>query len=153
MNNSTIDSLEDLPSCSPAVSIALTSGISFVSIAAFVGNSLVTIIFLMNTNLRTSTNYFIVNMAISDLLSSLTNWPLSATEGFLLKKQMIECSLATFVCKFGHYSRAISQAFSVQSLLLIVVDRYIAIVLPLQSILVTRRFRAALLSITWISLY
>ena len=33
---------------------------------------------------------------------------------------------------------------------LIVVDRYIAIVLPLQSILVTRRFRAALLSITWI---
>ena len=150
MNNSTIDSLEDLPSCSPAVSIALTSGISFVSIAAFVGNSLVTIIFLMNANLRTSTNYFIVNMAISDLLSSLTNWPLSATEGFLLKKQMIEGSLATFVCKFGHYSRAISQAVSVQSLLLIVVDRYIAIVLPLQSVLVTRRFRAALLSITWI---
>ena len=150
MNNSTIDSLEDLPSCSPAVSIALTSGISFVSIAAFVGNSLVTIIFLMNANLRTSTNYFIVNMAISDLLSSLTNWPLSATEGFLLKKQMIEGSMATFVCKFGHYSRAISQAVSVQSLLLIVVDRYIAIALPLKSVLVTRRFRAALLSFTWI---
>ena len=63
---------------------------------------------------------------------------------------MIESSLATFVCKFGHYSSAISQAVSVQSLLLIVVDRYIAIVFPLQSILVTRRFRAALLSITWI---
>ena len=103
MNNSTIDSFEDLPWCSPAVSISLTSGISFVSIAVFVGNSLATITVLMNANLRTSTNYFIVNMAISDLLSSLTNWPLSATEGFLWKKQMIEGTLATFVCKFGHY--------------------------------------------------
>ena len=150
MNNSTIDSFEDLPSCSPIVSIGLTSAISFVSIAAFVGNSLVTITFLMNANLRTSTNYFIVNMAISDLLSSLTNWPLSATEGFLWEKHMIEGSMATFVCKFGHYSRAISQAVSVQSLLLIVVDRYTAVVLPLKSILVTKRFRAALLSFTWI---
>jgi len=77
MNNSgTDDAFENVLSCSRAVSTMLISAISFVSIAAFVGNSLVAVIFLMNTTLRTSTNYFIVNMAISDLVSSLTNWPL-----------------------------------------------------------------------------
>ena len=150
MNNSSTDAFEDVFTCSHAVSTVLTSVISFVSIVAFVGNSLVTITFLMNASLRTSTNFFIINMAISDLLSSLTNWPLYATEGSPLKNNVIEGSMATFVCKFGHYSRAISQAVSVQNLLLIVIDRYIAIVLPLKSILVTRRFRAALLSFTWI---
>ena len=147
MNNSTTD---DLPTCSHIISTILASTISLVSVASFIGNSLVTITFLMDTSLRTSTNYFIVNMAISDLLISLTNWPLSATEGILPRKHMIEGSTATFVCKFGHYFRAISQAVSVLSLLLIVVDRYIAIVLPFQSILVTSRRRAAFLLFTWI---
>ena len=150
MNNSgTDDAFENVLSCSRAVSTMLISAISFVSIAAFVGNSLVAIIFLMNTTLGTSTNYFIVNMAISDLVSSLTNWPLSTTEGFFLTKHTIGGSMATFLCKLGHYSRAISQAVSVQSLLLIIVDRYVAVVLPLKSIFITGRFRAVLLSFTW----
>ena len=150
MNNSSSDAFEDLLTCSRVAATILTSAISLVSIAAFAGNSLVTITFLMNTTLRTSTNFFIVNMAVSDILSASTNWPLSATEGFLSRQHMMEGPMATFVCKLGHYSRAISQAVSVLSLLLIVVDRYIAIVLPFQSILVTRRFKTALLLFSWI---
>ena len=147
MNNS---SIADLPTCSHIVSAVLTSAISFVSFAAFVGNSLVTIAFFTNTSLRTSTNYFIVNMAVSDLLSSSTNWPLAATEGFLSRKHTIEGSMAAFVCKLGMYSRAVSQTVSVQSLLLIVVERYIAIVLPFKAIHVSKRLKAALLAFTWI---
>lgn len=149
MNNSSVR-IDDLPICSRTVSTILASTISLVSVASFVGNSLVTIAFLMNTALRTSTNYFMVNMAISDLLSSLTNWPLSATERFLSRNFMIGGSVGNYVCKLGHYSRAISQAVSVLSLLLVVVDRYVAIVLPFQSILVTRRKRAVVLLFTWI---
>ena len=147
MDNYTID---DLPTCSRSFSTLVVSAISFVSVASFFGNSLVTVTFLMDTKLRTRTNYFIVNMAISDLLSSLTNWPLSATEGFLSRKPMIEGSAATLVCKLGVYCRAISQAVSVLSLLLIVVDRYFAIVHPFRYVLVTRRSRVALLLFTWI---
>lgn len=147
MNNSSIN---DLPMCSSAVATILTSAISFVSFAAFVGNSLVTLTFLINSTLRTSTNYFIVNMAISDLMSSLTNLPLAATERFLSKEHNINGTVATFVCKLGMYSRAVSQMVSVQSLLLIVVDRYIAIVLPMKAIHVPKRLRAALLLFTWL---
>ena len=150
MNNSSSDAFVDLPTCSRIVSTMLTAAISFVSMAAFVGNCLVTVTFLINTTLRTSTNYFIVNMAVSDLLSSSTNWPLSATEGLLSSRHVIEGSMAAFVCKLGMYFRVVSQAVSVQSLLLIVVDRYIAIVLPFKAIHVSRRLRAVLLLFTWI---
>ena len=149
MNNSTID---DQPTCTHTriFSTIVVSAISFVTVASLVGNSLVTITFFTDTKLRTRTNYFIVNMAISDVLSSLTNWPLAAAEGFLSRKPTIEGSAATLVCKLGVYCRAISQTVSVLSLLLIVVDRYIAIVHPFRSIVVTRRSRAALLLFTWI---
>ena len=128
MNTSSVN---DLHECSQTASVFIASSIFFLSIASFVSNSLIVVTFLKTSSLRTSTNYLIVNMAISDLLSSATNWPLAATEGLLSKTLVIDGSTATFERKIGHFSRAISQAVSVESLLLIVVDRYIAIVLTL----------------------
>ena len=150
MNNSSSYGFEHLSKCSSSDSTILTSTISIVSIVAFVGNTLVILTFLLSPTLKTSTNYFIVNMAISDLLSSSTNWPLYATEGVRYSKPAIDGSTAVFVCKLGFYFRSVSQAVSVQNLLLIVVDRYIAIALPFKSILVTARLRAALLLFTWV---
>ena len=147
MNNSSVN---DLHECSQTASGLIASSICFLCIASFVGNIMIVVTFLKTSSLRTSTNYLIVNMAISDLLSSATNWPLAATEGLLSRTLVIGGSTATFACKIGHFSRAISQAVSIESLLLIVVDRYIAIVLPFQSILITRRSRFILVSLTWI---
>ena len=150
MNNSSFDNFEDQPTCPHAVSTTLTALISFVSLSAFVGNFLITVIFVMNASLRTSTNYFIVNMAVSDLLSALTNWPLYATEGMLSRKSVMKDSMATFVCKLGMYSRTFSQMVSVLSLVLIVVDRFIAVVRPFHATRITTRLRAVLLLSTWL---
>ena len=150
MNNSSIVDFEVQSTCSNVVSTLLTSVVSCVSVSAFVGNILVTAIFLMNTAIRTSTNYFIVNMAVSDLLSVLTNWPLYVIDGMLSKKHLIDDPMATILCKLGLYSRAVSQAVSILSLELIVVDRFVAIVLPFHSIKITRRLRAALMLFSWI---
>lgn len=150
MNNSSIVDFEVQSTCSNVVSTSLTSVISFVSVSAFVGNILVTAVFLMFTTIRTSTNYFIVNMAVSDLLSAFTNWPLYVMDGMLTRRHMIDDPMATILCKLGLYSRAVSQAVSILSLELIVVDRFIAIVLPFQSIRITRRLRALLMLLSWI---
>ena len=147
MNNSSTD---DLSTCSSIASTMLTSAISLVSLTAFIGNSLVTVSFLRDATLRTSTNYFIVNMAVSDLMSSSTNWPLAATDSSLARKRTIDGSMASFLCKLGMYTRVVSQAVSIQSLLLIVVERYIAVVLPFKAIHVSKRLRAVLLIFTWI---
>ena len=150
MNNSSLDPFLGQPTCCKIASTSLTTAISFVSILAFVGNILVTVTFLMNATIRTSTNYFIVNMAVSDLLSALTNWPLYATEGMLSRRHLIDDAVATVVCKLSLYSRAVSQIVSILSLVWIVVERFIAIVYPFKARMLTRRLRAVLLMVTWI---
>lgn len=150
MNNSSLDPFLGQPTCSKVVSATFTTVISLVSISAFVGNILIAATFLMNATLRTSTNYFIVNMAVSDLLSALTNWPIFATEGMLSGKHLMDDPVATILCKLGLYSRSVSQAVSVLSLTWIVVERFIAIVHPFRVTMLTRRFRAVLLMVAWV---
>jgi len=149
MNNLSLNTL-NRTTCSQIVSTTLTAVISFVCILAFVGNMLVTVAFFKNATLRTSPNYFIVNMAVSDLFSTLTTWPLYATEGMLSRKQLIDEPMATVVCKLGLYSRFVSQAVSTVSLVLIVVERFIAIAHPFQVKKFSKRLRAVLLILTWI---
>ena len=136
--------------CSQLVSTTLTAVISFVSISAFAGNILVTVAFLMKASLRTGPNYFITNMAVSDLFSALTVWPLYATEGMLSRKQLIDEPMAKIVCKLGLYSRPVSQTVSIVNLVWIVVERFIAIVHPFRVKSLTKRLRAVLLTLTWV---
>ena len=154
MNNFTTSPLDNLnkeSSCSQLVSTLFTAVLSIVSLAAVIGNILVIASFLKTTNLRTSTNYYIINMAVSDFFCACFNWPLYATEGMLTSRVFITGTLATFVCKLGMYFRGISQVVSVLSLVLIAVDRYVAIVFPMKiSMLSSKRARLTLSFITWI---
>ena len=154
MNSSTIQPTgmyDHKPACSEAVSTLFTVLLSTVSLAAFIGNLLVIVSFAKTPSLKTSTNYYIVNMAVSDLLCACFNWPLYATEGMLTSRVFITGTLATVVCKLGMYFRGISQVVSVLSLVLIAMDRYVAIVYPLKIITLGRRkIRLTLLVLTWI---
>lgn len=115
------------------------------------GNFLVTAAFLKTSSLRTSTNFYIVNMTTSDLVCWCFNWPLYATEGMLTRKQFIAGPSAVVACKLGMYFRGVSQVVSVLSLVLIAVDRYFAIVFPLKATLFNgKRARITLLLLTWI---
>ena len=147
MNNSSTD---DFPECPQLASAVIASFISLLSIVSFLGNSFIIITFLKTPTLRTSVNYLIVNMAISDVISAATNWPLASIDGLLPTLLVTDGSTATIMCKTGHYSRVIGQAVSLESLLLIVVERYIAIVRPFQSVLISRRLRITFVSLTWI---
>ena len=149
-NNASFDAFVGRPTCFQIVTSTLTAVISLITISAFAGNILVTIAFFKNATLRTSPNYFIVNMAVSDSFSALTLWPLYATEGMLSKKQLIDEPMASVVCKLGLYSRSVSQLVSIVSLVLIVVERFNAIVHPFQVKRFTKRLRPVLLILTWI---
>ena len=136
MNNSTFappNIYSQEPPCSDVVSTLFTVVISIVTLAALIGNILVIAAFLKTRSLRTSTNYYIVNMAVSDLICACFNWPLYATEGMLTSTEFITEPLASVVCKLGIYFRAVSQVVSVLNLVLISVDRYAAIVSPMKT--------------------
>ena len=154
MNNSTSqpeDFYNHEPPCSDAVSKLFTVLLSTVSLAAFIGNFLLVATFVKTPSLRTSTNYYIVNMAVSDLLCACFNWPLYATEGMLTSRVFITGPVATVVCKLGMYFRGISQVVSLLSLVVIAVDRYVAVVFPLKiTILDQGTLHVILLLFTWI---
>ncbi|KAL9972302.1 hypothetical protein ACROYT_G018586 [Oculina patagonica] len=154
MNNSTAptpDNFNQEPPCSQTVSTLFIVALSIITLAAFIGNILVIVSFLKTPSLRTSTNYYMVNMAISDLFCACFNWPLYATEGMLTSRVFITEPMATVVCKLGMYFRGISQVVSVLSLVLIAVDRYVAIVFPMKMTMLRRkRARLALALLTWI---
>ena len=115
--------------CSEALSAVFIVALSAISLVALFGNSLVVITFFKNKNLRTSSNYYIVNMAASDVLCLYCNWLVYSTESMLTGRRWISHDpLASFLCKIGMYLRGTSQIVSVLSLVLIAVDRCFAIV-------------------------
>ena len=138
--------------CPSGVPITFTVVLSTISLLAVTGNLLVIITFIKTANLRTSPNYYIVNMAVSDLVCVILNWPLYATEGMLKPGGSLirESVIASIFCKIGIYSRAVSYAVSILSLVLIAVDRFIATVYPLKASNITGKIRAILLILCWI---
>ena len=153
MNNSTevwfINS--PLQGCSAMASIMFTSTLSLISMAALVGNILVVATVVKTPSLRTSTNYYIVNMAFSDLLGPLFNWLLYFSEGMLTPTVFISGTLASSVCKLGMYLRAVSQIVSILSLVLIALDRFVAIVFPLKAMTIMNvKIRVIFLLLSWL---
>ena len=127
-----------------------TTAMAVISLGAFIGNILVIAAVYKTPSLRTSANYYYVNMAVSDFLSSLTTWPLYLTNEIITSSgSLIQGPLATVGCKVGVFFRVVSITVSILSLVLIAVDRFVAIVFPLKTTLITRKLRAALLLTTW----
>ena len=149
MNDST--SFGDQASCRLGASVFFTTVMAIISLAAFTGNILVIAAVCKTQFLRTSTNYYYVNMAISDFFSCLITWPLYLTDEIVTSNgSLLKGSLATIGCKVGVYFKMLSAIVSILSLVLIAVDRFVAIVFPLKVRLIRTRQRAALLCATWL---
>uniref|UniRef100_A0A3P9MPZ1 Neuropeptide FF receptor 1 n=1 Tax=Oryzias latipes TaxID=8090 RepID=A0A3P9MPZ1_ORYLA len=117
---------------------------TFIFLLCMVGNILVCLIVLENRCMRTVTNLFILNLAISDLLvgifcipttlvdNLITGWPFSNT-----------------VCKMSGFVQGVSVSASVFTLVAIAVERFRCIVYPLQPKLTLLVAKVAIVSI-WV---
>ena len=124
-----------------------------ITITSFIGNMLVFVTVYKTQSLRTSTNYYYVNMAVSDhdFICILTTWPLYLTDAIITSRgSLIQGSLATAGCKVGVLMRNVSHSVFILSLVLIAVERFIATVFPLKVTLLTKNIRTALLCSTWL---
>ena len=97
MNNLTEIQLNSTsPGCSAMASIMFTSILTVISSTALIGNILVAATVMKTPSLLTSANYYIVNMAFSDLLGRLFNWLLYVSEGTLTPTVFISRTLYGF---------------------------------------------------------
>ena len=130
-------------------------GQTFIYVAIFilslVGNSLIAVVFFKEKNLRTTVDYFILNMACSDVLFALTGAPRRITE---IRSNPYEWYVGGFLgealCRVTYIIQDVSTAVSIVSLVVIAVDRFRLIVFPLKPNFVTPSVRRILILLTWI---
>ncbi|KAF3828274.1 hypothetical protein GH733_004971 [Mirounga leonina] len=139
-SNSTLPQLD----VSRAISVGLVLG-AFI-LFAIVGNIVVILSVACNRHLRTPTNYFIVNLAIADLLLSFTVLPFSAA-----LEVLGYWVLGRIFCDIWAAVDVLCCTASILSLCAISIDRYIGVRYSLQyPTLVTRRKAILALLSVWV---
>ncbi|KAJ0178895.1 hypothetical protein K1T71_005670 [Dendrolimus kikuchii] len=99
-----------------------------VFIIALLGNGLVCYVVQTSPRMKTVTNYFIVNLAVGDILMTLFCVPFSFVSMLILRYW----PFGMVMCKIVNYSQAVSVLVSAYTLLAISIDRYMAIMRPLK---------------------
>ncbi|XP_041971011.1 RYamide receptor-like isoform X1 [Aricia agestis] len=95
---------------------------------ALIGNALVCYVVQSSPRMKTVTNYFIMNLAIGDILMTLLCIPFSFVSMLLLRYW----PFGMVMCKIVNYSQAVSVFVSAYTLLAISIDRYMVIMRPLK---------------------
>ena len=128
-------------------------GISFyyclIFVLALIGNIFIGIIVYRTRSMRKPINFFIVNMAMSDLLFPIVCFPYIVTEmnfGYYILGGPVGQAL----CKLNYFLIDVSASLSIQSLVLIAVDRFGAVVFPLRSPLISSKRCRFFILTTWI---
>ena len=116
-------------------------------LSSLIGNTVIIIIFYRRKDLKKTTNYFIANMAISDLIFPLTPIPLSIIG---LETLPVSVSAGSIVCKLQIFFAGVSFTVSAESHVWIAVDRFIAVVFPIKVHRISTRFRRFAVTSTWI---
>ena len=114
------------------------------SVSAFAGNVLVIWVVYKAVMLRTTSNYFIVNMAISDMFLPAVN--LFIVIFFDRKKPgNLSGPVGTVLCKFLSFFFYLSYGASMFRLVVVTVGRFYAVVFPMRARVQNRRTRVMLL--------
>ncbi|XP_047525724.1 RYamide receptor-like isoform X1 [Pieris napi] len=101
---------------------------STIFITSLSGNGLVCFIVQSSPRMKTVTNYFIMNLAIGDILMTLLCIPFTFVPMLVLRKW----PFGQVMCKLVNYAQVVSVFVSAYTLLAISIDRYMAIMRPLK---------------------
>ena len=137
----------------PALKLGLTIGLSLVLVVSLAGNSAIGVIVCKTPSLRKPINYLIMNMAMSDLIFPLIliPWQLVSLYTSPAGHWLIGGPLGQALCKLVVYLPMVSYSVSSQSLVLIAVDRFVAVMFPLRSPVFSRRVPFPfVITATWI---
>ncbi|NWI47343.1 NPFF2 protein, partial [Picathartes gymnocephalus] len=128
----------------PLVAAVFISSYLLIFLLCMVGNSGVCFIILWSKHMRTVTNLFILNLAVSDLLVGLFCMPTT-----LLDNIIAGWPFGSLVCKMSGMVQGISVSASVFTLVAIAVDRFRCIVHPFKQKL-TIPTATAIIAVIWI---
>ncbi|XP_078351189.1 neuropeptide SIFamide receptor-like [Oculina patagonica] len=132
-----------------AANIGQTFAYCLIFVVSMAGNIFIEIIVYKTKTMRKTINFLIVNMATSDLLFTILAIPRVLTELYV-DSWLISGLLGQVLCKLVPVLPYVSMTVSVQSLVLLSVDRSGAVVFPLRSPLISSKLCSFFILATWI---
>jgi len=132
-----------------AAKIGLTFAFCLIFLVSLTGNTLIGILVYKTKTMKKPINFLIVNMAMSDLLFPIFLIP-QDVQMLYTNSWLIGGPLGQALCKLDSFLPSVSFAVSVQSLVLIAVDRFGAVVFPLRSPLISSKLCPFFILATWI---
>jgi len=118
-------------------------------LVSLAGSTVIGIIVCKTKAMRKPINYFIVNMAMSDLLFSIFSMS-RHIQMLFIDSWLIGGSLGQALCKLVEFLSDVSIFVSIQSLVLIAVDRFGAVVYPLRYPPISSKLCPFFILATWI---
>ena len=101
-----------------------------ISLVSLVGNIFIGLIDYKTKSLKKPVNFFIVNMAMSDLVYPISMLPRDVALLFISSSWLVSDPLGQALCKLASFSIEVSILVSSQMLVLIAVDRFGTVVFP-----------------------
>ncbi|KAL9952087.1 hypothetical protein ACROYT_G039291 [Oculina patagonica] len=132
-----------------AANIGKTFAYCLIFVVSLAGNIFIGIVVYKTKTMRKTINFLIVNMAMSDLLFPIFLFPRDVTELYI-DSWLISGPLGQALCKLLPFLSNLSATVSIQSLVLIAVDRFGAVVFPLRSPLIGSKLCPFFILATWI---
>ena len=129
--------------------VAKTSVYSVLILVAVTGNILIGVVVFKTRPMRRTINFLIVNMAFSDLILPIIAFPRILTY-VNVDHWLIDGRFGLTLCKITNFLQDVSVSVSIQSLVLISVDRFGAVVFPLRPPIVSSKLCPYVILATWI---
>lgn len=118
-------------------------------LGSILGNSFVILVVYKRKRMRTTTNYMIVSMAVSDLFFAIFAVPPSIRTVYAGHDLLVRGITAELICKLVTFIQQVSIDVSILSLTAIAFDRFFAIMLPFRKV-ITCRTTKILIVLTWL---
>ena len=132
-----------------AAKIGGTFAYCLIFLVSLAGNTVIRIIVYKTKTMRKPFNFLIVNMVMSDLLFPIFFIP-GVIQLLYIDSWLIGGPLGQTLCKLVYFLSNVSVAVSIQSLVLITVGRFGAVVYPLRSPLIRSKLCPFFILATWI---
>ena len=137
------------PSNPLAAKIGKTFAYCLIFLVSLSGNTVIGIIVYKTKSMRKPINFLILNMALSDLLFPIFLIP-RVIQSFYTDFWVIGGPLGQALCKLVYFFTDVSLTVSIQSLVLIAVDRFGAVIFPLRSPLISSKMCPFFMLASWI---
>ena len=157
-SNQTVDPMAD-DECTPAhitttaEKVGKLSAYVIIFVISFSGNILIIYVVCKSKNLQRNVNLLILNMAISDLFIPVFVIPRKIVEIVLdvaKSRWLISGVAGEVTCKLLRFVHDLAGAVSTLTLVLIALERLVAVAFPLRAKMMTSRLRMTMIMLTWV---